>query len=308
MTWPACATEPAETPPQPELLPRLGRDGSFSLYSCGCDEGFHNASGALREAQEKFVVPAALERFPPGRQLLVAEVAVGTGTNTAAFLAATAAAGLELDWWGLELDQRPLALALADAGFRAQWPAGVIERLERLGNGPRLWLGDARRRLPELLATQAGRCDLVLLDAFSPTRCPQLWSREFLERLVGLLRPDGRLITYSSAAAVRRCLLDLGLEVQAIRPSGGGSGRWSAGTVASPTPLETHPALRPLEDFEREHLASRAGLPYRDPSGAGSAAEILERRRREQEHSPAPPGKLRRPADPDGLGRSEGHR
>ncbi|MCP9929552.1 SAM-dependent methyltransferase [Cyanobium sp. AMD-g] len=308
MTWPACATETAETLPWPELLPRRGGDGSFSLYSGAFDEGFHSAAGALREANEKFVVPAALERFAPGRQLLVAEVAVGTGTNTAALLGAVAAAGLELDWWGLELDHRPLALALADDGFRAQWPAAVIGRLEGLAGGDRLRLGDARRRLPELLDTLAGRCDLVLLDAFSPQRCPQLWSLEFLGRLVRLLRPDGRLLTYSSAAAVRRCLLDLGLDVQAIRPTGGGSGRWSAGTVASLTPLAPHPALRPLEPFEREHLSSRAGLPYRDPRGNASAAEILERRRREQQRSSAPPGRLRPPADPGGLGRSEGHR
>jgi len=308
MTWPACGTETTEPEPGPELLPRLGRDGSFSLYSHGVGEGFHSAAGALREAQEKFVVPAALERFAPGRQLVVAEMAVGTGTNTAALLAATAAAGLELDWWGLELAPRPLALALADAGFRAQWPAAVIGRLEGLAGGPRLQLGDARHRLPGLLDTQAGRCDLVLLDAFSPQRCPQLWSLEFLERLVRLLRPDGRLLTYSSAAAVRRSLLDLGLELRAIQPPADEPERWSAGTVASVIPFAPHPALRPLEPFEREHLASRAGLPYRDPSGNATAAEILERRRREQAHSPDPPGRRRPPEDPGGLGCSEGHR
>ena len=304
MTWPACATEPAKTPPGPELLPRVGRDGSFSLYSRGVDEGFHSAAGALQEARAKFVVPAALERFAPGRQLVVAEVAVGTGTNTAAMLAAGAAAGLELDWWGLELDRRPLALALADTGFRAQWPAAVIEQLEELTSGPRLRFGDGRHRLPELLGPLGGRCDLVLLDAFSPPRCPQLWSLEFLERLVRLLRPDGRLLTYSSAAAVRRCLLDLGLDVRAIRPAEGRSGRWSAGTVAGFAPLAPHPALRLLEPFERQHLASRSGLPYRDPTGNATAAEILERRRWEQEHSPAPPGRLRPLGGPSGLGRS----
>jgi tRNA U34 5-methylaminomethyl-2-thiouridine-forming methyltransferase MnmC len=316
MTWPACGTESdrgsagAEAAPQelPELLPRLGRDGSFSLYSQACDEGFHSAAGALREANEKFVVPAALERFAPGRELVVAEVAVGTGTNTAALLAAVAAAGLELDWWGLELDQRPLALALADAGFRAQWKPPVIERLEGLAGGPRLLIGDARRGLPELLGALAGRCDLLLLDAFSPPRCPQLWSLEFLERLVRLLRPDGRLLTYSSAAAVRRSLLELGLELRAIRPPADEPERWSAGTAASPTPLPPHPALRPLEPFEREHMASRAGVPYRDPSGTATAAEILERRRREQERSTAPPARLPRRPGPGGLGRSEGHR
>ncbi len=308
MTWPACGTETAEPEPGPELLPRRGRDGSFSLYSRGWGEGFHSAAGAMGEANGKFVVPAALERFAPGRQLVVAEMAVGTGTNTAALLAAATAAGLELDWWGLELDHRPLALALADAGFRAQWPAAVIGRLEELGGSDRLQIGDARRRLPELLATLAGRCDLVLLDAFSPSRCPQLWSMEFLERLVRLLRPDGRLLTYSSAAALRRCLQELGLEVRAIRPPADEPERWSAGTAAGLTPLAPHPALRPLDAFEREHLASRAGVPYRDPSGTATAAEILERRRREQERSTDPPARRPRRPGPGGLGRSGGHR
>ncbi|WP_094585916.1 MnmC family methyltransferase [Synechococcus sp. BO 8801] len=308
MTWPACGTESAEPEPGPELLPRRGRDGSFSLYSRGCDEGFHSAAGALREANEKFVVPAALERFAPGRELVVAEVAVGTGTNTAALLAAATAAGLELDWWGLDLDQRPLALALADAGFRGQWPAAVIGRLEELSGGDRLRLGDARHRLPELLDTLAGRCDLVLLDAFSPLRCPQLWSVEFLGRLVRLLRPDGRLLTYSSAAAVRRTLQDLGLQLGAIRPPADEPERWSAGTAASFTPVPAHPSLRPLEPFEREHLASRAGVPYRDPTTTDTAAAILERRRREQERSDAPPARLPRRQGPGGLGHAEGHR
>ncbi|WP_216902750.1 MnmC family methyltransferase [Synechococcus sp. CCY 9618] len=274
-----------------DLLLRRGADGSFSLYSRSFGEGFHSAAGALREANEKFVRPAALERFAPGRELVVAEVAVGTGTNTAALIAACRAARLGFDWWGLEQDPRPLALALADGGFRAQWPAGVIPRLEALGAGGRLLLGDARQRLPDLLGPLEGSCDLVLLDAFSPSRCPQLWSREFLERLVRLLRNDGRLLTYCSAAALRRCLLDLGMAVQAIRPDPAEAGQWSAGTAAGPAPLAPHPALRPLEPFEHEHLASRAGVPYRDPSGTATAAEILERRRREQ-----------------GLGRSGRHR
>jgi tRNA U34 5-methylaminomethyl-2-thiouridine-forming methyltransferase MnmC len=296
MTWPACAADLPGAEPASDLLARAGADGSFSLYSCDFAEGFHSAAGALREANEKFVAPAALERWAPGRELVVVEVAVGTGTNTAALIAATAAAGLPLHWWGLEQDPRPLALALADAGFRGQWPAGVVRRLEALTTGGSLLLGDARRRLPELLVPLQGRCDLVLLDAFSPQRCPQLWSLEFLERLVRLLRPDGRLLTYSSAAAVRRCLQDLGLQVQAIRPASPGCGTWSAGTAAGFRPLAPHRSLRPLEPFELEHLASRAGLPYRDPSGSADAAEILERRRREQARSPAPPA--RRPPGP----------
>ena len=47
------------------------------------------------------------------------------------------------------------------------------------------------------------RFDLILLDAFSPQRCPELWSEEFLGALARRLEPQGRLLTYSRSAACR---------------------------------------------------------------------------------------------------------
>jgi tRNA U34 5-methylaminomethyl-2-thiouridine-forming methyltransferase MnmC len=275
--------------------PRRTADGSFSLWSETYGEGFHSAEGALAEARQKFVAPAELERFPPGRELVVVEVAVGTGTNTAALIEATAARGLALRWWGLEQDPEPLGLALADPGFRSQWAAPVLARLEQLGGSEAMLWGDARRRLGEVRAVAGGRCDLVLLDAFSPRRCPELWSLEFLTALAQLLSRGGRLLTYCSAAAVRRALQKAGLELAAIntaavRPHGvrpQGASPWSGGTVASPGPLPPSRWLRPLSPMEWEHLASRAGEPYRDPSGSGSAAAILAARAQAQAASGA---------------------
>jgi hypothetical protein len=268
--------------------PRRTADGSFSLWSETYGEGFHSAEGALTEAWQKFVAPAELQRFPPGRELVVVDVAVGTGTNTAALIEAAAARGLALRWWGLEQDPEPLGLALADPGFRGQWAAPVLARLEQLGGSEAMLWGDARRRLGEVLAVARGRCDLLLLDAFSPRRCPELWSLEFLTALAQLLSPGGRLLTYCSAAAVRRALLEAGLELAAIRTAA--AGPWSGGTVASPGPLPPCRWLRPLSPMEREHLASRAGEPYRDPSGSGSAAAILAARAQAQAASGAESG------------------
>jgi tRNA U34 5-methylaminomethyl-2-thiouridine-forming methyltransferase MnmC len=122
-------------------------------------------------------------------------------------------------------------------------------------------------------------------DAFSPQRCPQLWSLEFLKGLGQLLLPDGRLLTYSSAAAVRRSLQLVGLQLAAIRhhePAKQSPGAWSGGTAASPTPLATSKFLRPLAAMEWEHLATNAAEPYRDPDGRASAEAILTNRARQQ--------------------------
>jgi tRNA U34 5-methylaminomethyl-2-thiouridine-forming methyltransferase MnmC len=213
------------------------------------------------------------------------DVGVGTGSNSAALLEAVADAGLELEWWGLELDREPLRLALADAGFRGQWQPRALQRLQELCNGAQMLWGDARARLPQLLDQRRGQIDLVLMDAFSPSRCPQLWTLEFLSGLADLLQPQGRLLTYCSAAAIRNALRQAGLQLASITAPSGllkQTSDWSGGTAASPSPLDGDPQLRPLSLMEEEHLRTNAAEPYRDPSGCTERAEILRQRQRAQ--------------------------
>ena len=267
------------------LTPRSGADGSFSLWSGAFGEGFHSAAGALSEAQQKFVRPSQLERWRPGQELVVVEVAVGTGTNTAALLQAAAGLGLPLQWWGLEQDRQPLALALASAAFRSQWSEVTLSRLEALGQSQRLLWGDGRQAVSRLPAALQGGCDLVWLDAFSPRRCPQLWSLEFLAQLAALLKPEGRLITYCSAAAVRAALMAAGLQLASIAASA--SEQWSCGTVAAPTALGDSFPLRCLTAMEADHLFCSAAEPYRDPTGQASATTLLAERQLRQSQSSA---------------------
>jgi hypothetical protein len=282
----------------PDLTPLRSGDGSFSLHSARFGEAFHASDGALREAVASFVAPAELHRFAGGSVLRVVEVAVGTGTNTAALITAAGSGGLELEWWGMESDPEPLRIALADPAFRRQWSAAVVQRLEAWAAGPRLLWGDARARLGQLEEPLRGSCDLVLLDAFSPRRCPELWTVDFLGRLARLLAPEGRLVTYCAAAAVRAALREAGLHLANVVPTGpqtpgepGRAGRrWSRGTVAGPAPLPPSPRLRPLSAMEREHLASRAAVPYRDPGQIATAGEILAAREGEVRTSPAASG------------------
>jgi tRNA U34 5-methylaminomethyl-2-thiouridine-forming methyltransferase MnmC len=273
------------------LRPRHGADGSFSLYSEVFGEGFHSAEGALREARLTYVRPAELDRHAPGAQLEVLDVGLGLGYNSAALVEAASGRGLRLRWWGLDLDRRPLTLALKQEGFCRQWQPDTLAVLRQIlergcwsagcGQGTVLW-GDARQRLRALEARGGGWCDLILQDAFSPRRCPQLWSQEFLARLAGLLAPGGRLLTYCSAAAVRNSLQAAGLELAAIRSPANHPAVWSGGTAAGPGPLLPSSALRPLSPMEREHLQTRAAEPYRDPTGTASADQILGQRQRDQ--------------------------
>jgi len=291
MTWPGCGAE---------LSPRITADGSFSLFSNRFGEAFHSAAGALAEARSTFVGPAGLARFAPGSTVVVVDVCVGTGSNSAALLEAAADHGLSLQWWGLELEPAPLQLALTQAHFCTQWRSEALDPLRQLaqvgawrsplGQGQVLW-GDARAQLPLLQQQLAGQVDLVLLDAFSPRHCPELWTLEFLGGLAQLLAPSGRLLTYCSAAAVRAALVELGLVMVAIRSSAGR--RWSGGTAAGWAPLMTaddaasHPWLRLLSPMEQEHLLTGAAELYRDPSGEAAAQQILVARDQQRQQRAA---------------------
>jgi len=306
MTWPACGAEEAscaaaagfaamgEGASKADLQIRQGDDGSFSLWSGGFAEGFHSRRGALREARETFVLPSELQRFRPGRQLRVVEVCVGTGTNLAALLEACASAGLGLEWWGSALDPAPLQLPLDQPEFRGQWQAQALVNLEELSrrgrwqnplsSGRMLW-GDARRTLPQLLEQRRNQVDLVWHDAFSPQHCPQLWTVDFLSQLIALLTPEGRWISYCSAAAVRQALVLEGLTLAALVSQPLRSQQqptWSGGTIASHQVLDLSTLWRPLSTMEMEHLNCSAGEPYRDSSGLKNAAAILEQRREAQ--------------------------
>ncbi|MEY4297735.1 MAG: hypothetical protein RLZZ423_914 [Cyanobacteriota bacterium] len=292
------------------LQRRPTADGSPTLWSERFGEAFHSGLGAHAEAIGKFVAPAQLERFAPGSRLRVLDVCVGLGYNSAALLEAAEARQLQIDWIGLELDPRPLALALTDPGFRRLWqPATltVLEQLQRQGHwrsadgrsGGAWRLGDARSQLGPVGQRWHGRCDLVLHDAFSPGHCPELWTVEFLGALASLLAPQGRLLTYCSAAAVRRALQLAGLELASIaamddqddqtkqtkQNGSGGRRAWSAGTAASPSPFTDQAGggvLRPLGAMERDHLLSRAAEPYRDPDGRADAVTIQRQRQERQ--------------------------
>lgn len=102
---------------------------------------------------------------------------------------------------------------------------------------------------------------------------------------------NGRLATYSCAAAVRTALLAAGLVIGSTIPIG----RHTPGTIAA-YPInesvdnwgnerEEINLIPYLSQSEKEHLQTRAAIPYRDPELRDSAEVIIIRREQEQKDS-----------------------
>jgi tRNA U34 5-methylaminomethyl-2-thiouridine-forming methyltransferase MnmC len=291
------------------FTPELTADGSFTFFSQEFGEAFHSHHGARQESFLKFVEPTQLAlkaKYKPMLRLL--DVCYGLGYNTAAALQTiwSVNPNCYIEVIGLEINTAVPQSAIAHHLFE-NWDYEYNNILNQLAHEQkvqtnrlqaRLLIGDARTTVQQVygLGFQA---DAIFLDPFSPPQCPQLWTIEFIQQLTLCLQNDGILATYSCAAAVRTALLAAGLQIGSTPPVG----RRSPGTVAvhnlngevgswggrelGRTITPSFPP--PLSQAEREHLLTRAAIPYRDPQLTDSAEVILRRRQQEQQASSLEP-------------------
>lgn len=277
-------------PDQPNFIPQLTADGSYTFFSEEIGESFHSLYGAKEEALIKFVEPCqlAIKAQKPVVHLL--DICYGLGYNTAA--------ALEVIWANnpnccVELVALEINLAVPKAaifqGLLNNYSPPIPQFLELLITNlqvkedkfkAQLYLGDARTTIQEL-SQQNFLADAIFLDPFSPPRCPQLWTVEFLQQLASCCAEDGKIATYSCAAAVRTALIAAGFKIGRTLQVGGRL----PGTVGS----FSNNDLLSLSKRSQEHLQTRAAVPYRDPQLNHCKKTILQQRLIEQQTSSLEP-------------------
>ncbi len=275
-----------------ELKELLTKDGSISLRSLFFQENFHCLEGALKETEIKFTNPSDLKRFK-NKSLNVLDICFGLGYNSASLFRNLIRQNTFLNSYALEIDEKPLEYALKNKLFRNLWDPKVLRILNSLFQNCEykdqffecniLW-GDARKTINDI--PKNIKFDLIYLDGFSPQKCPQIWSVEFLEKVIQRLNTNGYLITYSSSAAIRKTLKNFGLCIFNIKPILTSKNSWSNGTVAikkiSQDHLNSFLNFEKLSLMEEEHLLTKASIPYRDPSLNSNTKDIIQKRVQEQ--------------------------
>ena len=275
-----------------ELIEVLTKDGSYSLRSTFFQENFHSLLGALEETKLKFTATSNLQRFK-GKSLNVLDICFGLGYNSASLLNELIKQNSYLNLYALEIDKKPLEYSLSNESFFKLWDPKVRTIFESLYRKDYfedqffkcsvLW-GDAREKIN--IIPSSVKFDLIYLDGFSPQKCPQVWTIEFLSKVAEKLNTNGYLITYSSSAAVRKTLRNLGLEIFTIKPSFKNRTFWSQGTVAiakfDKNKFKPNLNFEKLSVMEEEHLLTKAGIPYRDQNLNSSKDDIIKNRLDEQ--------------------------
>jgi tRNA U34 5-methylaminomethyl-2-thiouridine-forming methyltransferase MnmC len=267
-------------------------DGTFTLHSSEMISGrelVHTTHGALREARKKFIEPANLQ----GKEKVnILDLCSGLGYNTTAALDILVEDKVDIKIDMVEISLETLALSLL-IHIPLKSHKLVIKTIEKklINEGFLTFEGgklefpsntkvnihcrDAREFIKSIKPYENELYDAVFLDPFSPGKTPELYSQEFFQGLSGLIKKNGLILTYTSAAPVRSALLEAGFHV-GEGPSLGRRG----GTMASPS---ISMISKPLSIHDERMIAlSDAGIPFRDPELDRSAEEILIRRDQER--------------------------
>lgn len=121
---------------------------------------------------------------------------------------------------------------------------------------------------------------LIFLDAFTPTKCPCLWSLDFFKLLYERLDDNGRILTYSNSAQIRNAFINAGFYVGKIYNQ---RTKTYTGTIAVKNPDFIK---YQLSEYDLSLMKTRAGIFYRDENLSALNEAIIERHKNEVENSP----------------------
>lgn len=270
-----------------QFVPKLTGDGSYTFFSEEFQEAFHSSFGAKQEAEVRYLEPCGIKQLARQQsKIRILDICYGLGYNSAAALEAIWAINPQctIELIALELTADVPQQAVKH-DLLAPWKYSISQLLAELSHKSvisseflqgKLLLGDARHTIRSPIK-EGWLADAIFLDPFSPPKCPQLWTIEFIELVARCLAPTGRLATYSCSAAVRTALTSAGLNIGSVT----GAGRKSPGTVAA----FRYKSLPTLSIMEQEHLHTRAATPYRDRDLQDKPEQIIYNRQQEQQSS-----------------------
>ena len=138
-----------------------------------------------------------------------------------------------------------------------------------------LKIEDARKELMH----DSNRYNLIFLDAFTPAKCPALWSIDFFKVLFEHLEENGKILTYSNSAAVRNAFLNAGFCVGKIYNE---SSNKYMGTIAT---KNKNLIKHKLSDYDLGLLKTKAGIYYRDENLTADNDKIIALHKIEVENS-----------------------
>lgn len=205
---------------QKELM--ITEDGSHTIYLPEMDEHYHSTHGAIQESLHIYIEQGLLQLSL--KEISILEIGFGTGLNAYLTFCYAKKNGLKVNYYSLEkyplqVDEYsklnytktifPELSSVFDQMHRANWGANIEI-------SPDFMLHKINADLVNYSFETIDPVHLVFFDAFAPSKQPEMWSDEILERVAKVVWKDGILVTYCAKGTVRRAFSAAGFEMERI--------------------------------------------------------------------------------------------
>ncbi|WP_258102795.1 tRNA (5-methylaminomethyl-2-thiouridine)(34)-methyltransferase MnmD [Marinoscillum sp. MHG1-6] len=198
-------------------------DGSHSLHREDLNETYHSFHGAMGESDYVFI-KAGLDYFVQKYQkntVSVFEVGLGTGLN--ALLAANWSRSKKIKVEYQTIEPFPVPKEVYE---RLNYGEGQDERKKIFLDIHSAQWGTATQILPEFQLMKSQTTleqvdiptlfDVIFFDAFAPSKQPEVWSLENLQKCYALLNNGGIVTTYCAQGQFKRNLKSAGFEIEIL--------------------------------------------------------------------------------------------
>lgn len=199
----------------------LTEDGSHSLLNTTLNETYHSIHGAVQESKHVFV-KHGLDFAGQTRKdsLSILEVGFGTGLNALLTLQHAQQRSARIQYTSLEAFPLPEAIW---SKLNYTESLGLTEYFSQLHQAP--WNVQSFI-LPNFQLLKIDKTlqdvnldrtfDLIYFDAFAPSKQPEMWTFDMLQKVVNSMSPGGVFVTYCAKGQLKRDLKSLGLEVETL--------------------------------------------------------------------------------------------
>ena len=179
------------------------KDKSYTFFNEEYQEIYHSQTGALEEAQKKYIEPLGVKD-----NQVILDICFGLGNNT--FAAIENAKHLKI----IALEKDPKVLEdLQTLDIKGNY--NIIKKVAKDyyykddNYEIKLILGPAEETIKKVKE----KFDVVFLDPFAPRNNPELWTEEFFKEIYSRMKKGAKLATYSCARKIRDNLKSAGFEV-----------------------------------------------------------------------------------------------
>jgi len=250
-------------------------DGTSTLFLEEYEQAMHSMSGAYEESLLKHIIPSKI-LVNSYQHLNVLDIGFGLGYNVLALINEfiIQKKSCKLNIISLEKDKNFIEyMNFINFNDSRNIIYSFIKDVYNSGEGNykninfKILFGDARETLKILSGI---KFNAIFQDPFSPSKNPELWSKNYFEILKELLCETGIITTYSSAVHIRRAMIETGLHVG----RGPSVGKKREGTISSLSTI-----IEELSEAEKQDIISNIkSEPYEDPDFIFSREDILQNR------------------------------